>query len=204
VLAADTQAHGSPMSDIPANFMPGVNAVIDEGIADPARMGIIGHSYGGYGVLATLVQSQRFKAAVVENAWTSLIGPYSHLHPDGSAPYADQWLGSSAKPGQAHMRGSLWEYRSNYIENSPLFYFDRIETPILALYGEIDTSVPAHEGDQLFTALRSLGKEVQYARYFGEGHVVSGWRNSIDYENRIVDWFDRYLRNGAKEAPLPH
>jgi dipeptidyl aminopeptidase/acylaminoacyl peptidase len=190
VLSADTEARpGRPMSDIANSLLAGVNAMIDEGVADPQRLGIIGHSYGGYSVLSVLVQSQRFKAAIVSAGFSNLIDSYSNLWPDGTGPRIS-WV----EEGQGRMGGSLWDYRERYVENSPLFFADRITTPVLVLHGTDDNIVRLHEADTIFLSLRRLGKVVEYVQYVGEGHNIAGSEHISDRANRAIEWFDRYLK----------
>ena len=83
------------------------------------------------------------------------------------------------------------------IENSPFFYFDRIQTPLLIVQGSRDTAVAPFLGDQIFVALRRLGKEAEYAMYDGEGHSPSqGWsyKHQVDLSYRIIRWLDDHLR----------
>jgi dipeptidyl aminopeptidase/acylaminoacyl peptidase len=189
-LSADTEARpGRPMSDIANSLLAGVNAMIDEGVADPQRLGIIGHSYGGYSVLSVLVQSQRFKAAIVSAGFSNLIDSYSNLWPDGTGPRIS-WV----EEGQGRMGGSLWDYRERYVENSPLFFADRITTPVLVLHGTDDNIVRLHEADTIFLSLRRLGKVVEYVQYVGEGHNIAGSEHISDRANRAIEWFDRYLK----------
>jgi dipeptidyl aminopeptidase/acylaminoacyl peptidase len=190
VLSADTEARpGRPMSDIASSLLAGVNAAIDQGVVDPERLGIIGHSYGGYSVLSVLVQSQRFKAAIVSAGFSNLIDSYSNLWPDGTGPRIS-WV----EEGQGRMGGSLWDYRERYVENSPLFFADRITTPVLVLHGTDDNIVRLHEADTIFLSLRRLGKVVEYVQYVGEGHNIAGSEHISDRANRAIEWFDRYLK----------
>jgi dipeptidyl aminopeptidase/acylaminoacyl peptidase len=94
------------------------------------------------------------------------------------------------------MGGTPWQFRERYIENSPIFYLDRIETPLFIVNGSADTVVPSFLGDQVFVGLRRLGKEVVYAKYDGEGHSVNGWKyaNQLDFTRRMIAWFDKYLK----------
>jgi dipeptidyl aminopeptidase/acylaminoacyl peptidase len=94
------------------------------------------------------------------------------------------------------MEGSPWQFRERYIENSPLFYLDRIETPVLIVHGADDTAVASFLGDELFVSLRRLGKEVEYAKYEGEEHSPLNWSyaNQLDFCNRLIAWFGRYLK----------
>jgi dipeptidyl aminopeptidase/acylaminoacyl peptidase len=179
---------GTPMQDIAATVLPGINRVVELGIADPGRIGVIGGSYGGYSTLSLLVQSPRFAAAVAVASPANLFTYYARLPREGEPNVA--WLES----GQGRMGGNPWELRSRYIENSPFFYLDRVRTPVLLVHGTADVAVPVMESDAVYVALRRLGKEVEYARYAGEGH--GGWSriNSLDYVQRTLAWFDRHLK----------
>jgi dipeptidyl aminopeptidase/acylaminoacyl peptidase len=192
VLLADSRLRvGTPMMDLLKSVLPGVDRAVEMGVADPARIGLIGHSYGGYSALALIVQSRRFKAAVMRAGFGDLMGAYGQLSPDGTN-YLLPW----AERGQGRMGGSPWEVRERYIENSPIFYLDRVETPLLIVHGTRD-NVP-FLADEVFTGLRRLGKRVEYASYLGEGHWEGLWSgpNQVDYLRRVLAWFDRYLKGG--------
>lgn len=172
-------------------ILPGVDRVIELGIADSARVAAIGHSWGGYEVLALLVQSTRFKAAVMRGGIGDLPAMYGEMESSGNAQgqvLAESWL-----------RATLWSDRSRYIENSPVFYLDRVRTPLLIVHGADDTTVPVSAADEVFVDLRRLGQEVEYARYAGENHVEAYWSfaNQKDYLTRVVRWFDDHLHPDA-------
>ena len=195
LLLADSKLNvGTPMVDLMKSVMPGIDRAIATGVADPERIGITGHSYGGYSVLSLLVQSPRFKAAVMRAGMGDLIAGYGQLAHDGTN-YGLAW----AESGQGRMGGSPWEYRERYIENSPIYYLDRVRTPLLIIHGDQDDAVPVYLADEVFTGLRRLGKAVTYARYPGEGHWEGGWSHAdrVDALERQIEWFDRLL----KKAP---
>ena len=198
VLLADSKLNvGTPMVDLMKSVMPGIDKAVEAGVADPARIGVIGHSYGGYSTLALIAQSPRFKAAVMRAGTGDLIGSYGQLSPDGTN-YGLPW----AENGQGRMGGSPWEYRERYIENSPFFYLDRVRTPLLIIHGAEDHAVAPFLADQIFVALRRLGQTVTYARYGGEGHWEGVWSyaDQIDYANRVIAWFDRYLKGEGRDV----
>jgi dipeptidyl aminopeptidase/acylaminoacyl peptidase len=178
------------MLDLAKTILPGVDKVISLGIADPDRLGVMGHSYGAYSVLSLIVQTRRFKAAMESDGMGDLISAYGQMQRDGTSFHT-----SIMEQGQGLIGGTPWELRQRYIENSPLFYFDRVETPLLIVHGSEDTAVPAFLGDEVFVALRRLGKHVEYAKYEGENHSPLNWSypNQTDLCNRLIDWFDRYL-----------
>jgi dipeptidyl aminopeptidase/acylaminoacyl peptidase len=192
VLFPDAPQHlGTPMADLAKAVLPGVNKVIEMGIADPDRLGIIGHSYGGYSVLSLIVQTNRFKAAVVEDGAADLIASYGQMNADGAA-----FGVSAAEDGQELMGGTPWEFRDRYIENSPIFYLDRVATPLLILQGAEDKTVPPFLADEIFVGMRRLGKAVEYAKYAGESHSPAYWTygNQLDFCRRVISWFDSHLR----------
>jgi len=182
------QKLGEPMFDLAKTILPGVNKVIEMGIAHPDRLGIMGHSYGGYSTLSLLVETQRFKAAVEADGMADLIAMYGEMNKDGTV------FGTSSETGQEFVGGSPWEVRDRYIENSPLFEFDRIETPLLVIHGGDDNTIAPYLGDEIFVALRRLGKTVDYAKYEGEAHSVAAYANQVDLGNRVIRWFDHYLK----------
>lgn len=179
---------GSPMSDLMSTVMPGVNATIDQGFADPERLAIMGQSYGSYSTLAIITQTTRFKAAVITAAV---------LHPDLFAHYLGGNIGYYEQ-GQGRMGGSIWEQRDRYFENSPLFRFDRIETPLLIGQGENDGDLTA--SDAIFNALERLEKPVEYRLYEGEGHVISQRANVLDFWQRRLEFLAEYLDLETDEA----
>lgn len=192
VLAPDAPQHlGTPMLDLAKTVLPGIEKIVEMGIADPKRTGLLGQSYGGYSVLSLIVQTTRFRAAVMGDGFGDLIGHYGEMGRDGSA-----YGTSSAESGQGLMGGEIWKYRDRYIENSPTLYFDRVETPLLVVHGGNDTTVAPFLADEVFVTLRRLGKQVVYAKYVGEDHSPDTWssENQLDLGNRVIDWFNRFLK----------
>jgi dipeptidyl aminopeptidase/acylaminoacyl peptidase len=107
---------------------------------------------------------------------------------------------SNLEHGQDALGGTPWEVRDRYVENSPIFYLDRVETPLLIVQASKDTAVAPFQGDEAFVDLRRLGKEVEYAKYEGEEHSPDYWSyaNQADLCDRMIAWFDRYLKGAAQ------
>jgi dipeptidyl aminopeptidase/acylaminoacyl peptidase len=197
VLLPDTPLHDStPMVDLLKTVIPGVDRAVTLGIADPDRLGVMGHSYGGYSTLSLIVQTTRFKAAVDSAGPADLISDYGIMDKTGSS-----WAIGWAETGQGKMGGTPWQFRDRYIANSPIFFLDRVQTPLLIVQGELDTAVPYQQANEVFVGLRRLGKEVVYARYAGEEHWEGTWGmpNVIDYWTRVTDWFDTHLKPAATQ-----
>lgn len=192
VLLPDSRVHiGSPMVDLAKTVLPGVSRAIELGVADPERVGILGQSFGGYCVLALTAQTKLFRAAIEADGTADLVGYYGQMQRDGSA-YAT----ANLENGQGGLGGPPWQLPQEYVENSPIFHFDRIETPLLIVHGSADSVIAPFLGDEIFVGLRRLGKVVEYAKYEGEDHSPLSWTraNQIDLDNRMIDWFDKYLK----------
>ena len=176
---------------IPRGVLPAVNSVVEMGIADPARIGVLGHSYGGYSVLALITQTEMFAAAVCSAGAVNLTSLYGALSDAGDT----SWTGW-CESGQARLGGSLWEKRDAYIENSSLFYLDRVTTPVLLLSGDGDTGAFTHAGETL-SALRRLGQRVELRNYLGEDHWPGARSapNLRDVLARTLAWFDEHLKS---------
>lgn len=194
VLLPDVpKRRGTVMADIPKAVLPGINRVVEMGVADADRIGLFGHSFGGYGVLSLITQTTRFRAAVDSAGVSNIISWYGQMGLNGNSIYIGQ-------TEEFVTGGTLWQNRSSFIENSPVFYLNRVQTPLLILQGTSDDATHPTHSDQVFVMLRSLGKEAEYARYTNEVHAPSLWNypNQIDFLNRTIAWFDRWLK-----APTP-
>ncbi|MFQ6041951.1 MAG: S9 family peptidase [Candidatus Poribacteria bacterium] len=178
-----------PMRQLPGLLLPAVNRLIDLGIADPNRLGLMGHSYGGYCVLALLTQTDCFRAAICSAGMVNFTSAYGGLTDDGDSSWG------YFEVGQGGMGGTLWERRSSYIENSPLFYLDRVCTPLLLVCGAEDRGATS-QAKEAFSALRRLGQKVELRLYHGEGHWPGNWTEDSlrDLCSRVIDWFETYLK----------
>jgi dipeptidyl aminopeptidase/acylaminoacyl peptidase len=100
---------------------------------------------------------------------------------------------------QSRIGGTLWERTQRYIDNSPVFYADRVDTPLLMMHNDLDGAVPWHQGVEMFMALRRLEKPVWLLNYNGQPHWVTTTATQRDYATRMQQFFDHYL----KGAPPP-
>ena len=188
VLWPDLPIHRRNMHEIPNFVLPAVNRLIDLEIADPDRIGLMGHSDGGYCVLALLAQTDCFRSAVCSAGVVNITSDYGTLSDEGDNNHGYELT--------SEMGGTLWEKRDAYIENSPLFYFHRVKTPLLLVQGTEDLW-GANQVKEAFSALRRLGKPVELRLYHGEGHWPGAWseRNFRDVCHRVLTWFNQYLRD---------
>lgn len=180
---------GAPARGHVEAAVPGVDRVVDLGLADPDRIGVFGHSYGGYGTLVLLARTDRFAAGVASASHGDMAGMFGRLPLDGTS--RTRW----AVSGQGRMGATPWEDPTAYVENSPLFRLDRIRAPLLLLHGAEDRNTPVHLAGATFTGLRHLGRTVVLARYEGEDHWWGDWSlpNQLDYWTRVLEWFDEHL-----------
>lgn len=196
VLWPDIPVHtGTPMRDLMKSVMPAIDRVIELGIADPERLAVTGQSNGGYSTLSLLVQTTRFKAAMMNAGFGDLVGFYGAMNPrDGSGgwhPWLEQMGGAMGAPP--------WGAPLRYVENSPVFYLDRVQTPLIIQAGSEDDAIVPYS-DQVFVGLKRLQKDVTYLRYGGESHVLAQYPNLVDYWQRVLAFFDGKLK-GAPAAP---
>jgi len=166
-----------------------VHAVIDhlvaQGLADPNRIGLLGLSYGGFLVNWLIGTSDRFGAAVSENGVVNQVSAWANSDTGPDYDRAAR-LGSPLTPDGVE---SLWR-------QSPLRHVANIRTPLLMLQGEADLRCPPADAEQLFTALRVLGREVEYVLYPEETHLLQAVGRPdrrVDRMTRMLDWFDRHL-----------
>jgi dipeptidyl aminopeptidase/acylaminoacyl peptidase len=188
---------GTPMTDLARTVLPGVDKLVEMGIADPQRLAVWGASYGGYSTLALLVQTNRFKAAVCDAGIGSLLTMYGFM-PDDSAGRTgwQEWM--EARAGR--MGGTPWQHRSRYVENSPLFYLDRVETPLLIIQGAKDPGAKDMFSNEIFMSMQRLGKEATYLKYTNGSHTITSFSHEekVDVLNRMIDWFDKHLKATGK------
>lgn len=183
-------ADKEPMKSVANAVLPGIDKVIESGIADPERIGVFGASAGGYSTLALITQSTRFKVAMAQCGAGNLLSLYGDLRDSGYSH------GLALNENTFQMPDHPWKERDRYIRNSPWFFLDKVETPLLLIHGTDDTASIVNQSNEVFQGLKRLGKTAQYARYVGEGHGLSALQNRLDAGQRFLDWFDRYLKPG--------
>jgi dipeptidyl aminopeptidase/acylaminoacyl peptidase len=150
---------------------------------NPDKVGCMGASYGGFMTQYLQTRTDIFAAAI------------SHA---GISNIASYWGGGywGYTYGEIAQYGSYpWNNPDLYIKQSPLFNADKINTPILLLHGTVDTNVPTNESQQLFTALRILGKPVSYIQIDGENHVITNYNKRLAWQNAIFAWFAHWLKD---------
>jgi dipeptidyl aminopeptidase/acylaminoacyl peptidase len=170
-----------------ADVLAAVDHVVGLGLADPGRLGVMGLSYGGF-MVNWLVGAEpgRFHAAVSENGVTNQLNGWAN---SDSGPEYDRMALLGNPLGEDGV-AKLWR-------QSPLRHVARIRTPLLMLQGEADLRCPAADNEQLFVALRHLGREVEYVLYPESWHtfaITGRIDRRIDRNERVLAWFDRFLK----------
>lgn len=174
--------------------LPGIQAVVDKGYVNEDAIGIQGHSWGGYQIAYMVTQTNRFKAAAPGALVANMTSAYSGIRWGTGLPRQFQYERTQSRIG-----GSLWDYPLRFLENSPIFRADRVETPLLMIHNDEDDAVPWYQGIEYFLALRRLGKEAYMFNYNGEKHGLRKRINQRDYTRRLQEFFDHFL----KGAPAP-
>jgi dipeptidyl aminopeptidase/acylaminoacyl peptidase len=170
-------------------ILPGVQKLIDMGIADANAIGIHGHSWSGYQTMYIITQTNLFKAAVAGAAVANMTSAYGGIRYGSGLLRTFQYEKSQSRIGP-----TLWERRDLYIENSPLFFADRITTPTLMMFGDDDDAVPWTQGIEMYAAMRRLGKDAIFLQYRKEPHHPRKYANRYDYAVKMKEYFDHYLK----------
>ncbi len=173
--------------------VPGVLNMVARGFVDENNIGVQGHSWGGYQVAYLVTRTNLFKAAEAGAPVANMTSAYGGIRWGSGLSRMFQY-----EKTQSRLGGSLWEKPIRYLENSPLFWADKIETPLLIMHNDHDGAVPWYQGIELFVALRRLGKPAWLINYNGEPHWPTKYQNKKDWAVRMQQFFDHYLK-GAPE-----
>jgi dipeptidyl aminopeptidase/acylaminoacyl peptidase len=182
-----------PYHSLADGVLPAVDKAIVVGFADPQRLGLLGHSFGGFAVLGLITQTKRFQAAIAISAVSDFVSHYGTFGPGDDMPIDQMWRMSWAETGQPNFGIPLLKDPLRYLQNSPLVYAGRVETPVLIVQGDLDGAAPLNQGEEFFTALFRQNKRAQFVRYFGEGHLLESSANIKDLWERMYRWFDEFL-----------
>jgi dipeptidyl aminopeptidase/acylaminoacyl peptidase len=171
-----------------------VKAAIATGVVDAARVGIHGHSWGGYQTAFLVTQTDIFHAAVAGAPLTDMIGMYSLI-------YRNTGSGNGAifESSQGRFYGGFWDNLESYQRNSPVYHAKNVHTPLMILHNDKDGAVDQTQGIEYFNTLRRLQKPVVMLEYKGENHGLRKPENMKDYTARMKEFFDHYLMD--KPAP---
>ena len=185
---------GYPGKDALKCVLPGIQMLLREGYIDDNAIGIQGHSWGGYQIAYMITQTNIFAAAEAGAPVSNMISAYGGI----------RWASGMVRQfqyehTQSRLGNSLWEVPLRYIENSPIFWADKVQTPLLMMHNDEDGAVPWYQGIEYMMALRRLEKEAYMFNYNGEKHGLRKRVNQMDWTVRLAEFFDHHLKN----APAP-
>ena len=185
---------GAPGPNAYDCIVPGVLTLMSKGFVDRDRIGIQGQSWGGYQTAYLVTRTNMFRAAMAGAPVANMTSAYGGIRWGTGMSRMFQY-----EKTQSRIGGTLWDKPMNYIENSPLFYTNRIQTPLLLMANDADGSVPWYQSIEFYSALRRLNKPAWLLVYNGEDHNLTQRHNAKDLSIRMYQFFDHYL----KDAPEP-
>ena len=169
-----------------------VKAVLAAGAVDPKRVGLVGHSWGGYEASFIPTQTNMFAASIAGAPITNFLSFYGAIHWSQGLPEPYHF-----ETGQARMEVPFWVDLQAYIRNSSTLFINKLETPMLIFFGDKDGTVDFRQGVEMYNYARRAGKQLVMLVYAGENHSAREKPNQIDYHRRILQWFDHYLKGAA-------
>lgn len=175
------------------SVIPGVTSLIEKGFVDESNIGVQGHSWGGYQIAYLVTKTDIFKAAESGAPVVNMISAYGGIRWDTGLSRQFQYEHTQSRIG-----GTPWEYPQRYIENSPIYNIDKINTPLLIMHNDADGHVPWYQGIEFFMSLRRLGKPSWLLNYNGARHWPLKMQNRKDFNIRMQQFFDHYLKGEAK------
>ncbi|MDP4535305.1 prolyl oligopeptidase family serine peptidase [Alkalimonas collagenimarina] len=180
---------GAPGPSATESLLPGIDRLIELGIADPGAIGLHGHSWSGYQTAFVVTETDRFAAAVAGAPVSNMTSAYSGIRWQTGLARLFQY-----ETGQSRLGVSMYEDLKPYLKNSPVFFAERINTPMLIQFGDADGAVPWEQGIEYYLALRRLGKDVVMLHYEDEPHHLQRYANKLDYTIKMLEFFNHYLK----------
>jgi dipeptidyl aminopeptidase/acylaminoacyl peptidase len=180
---------GYPGESAEKCIISGVQHLIAQGFVDRKAIGTAGHSWGGYQTAHLVTRSNLFAAAESGAPVSNMFSAYGGIRYSSGMSRQFQYERTQSRIG-----GTPWQHPQRYWQNSPLFYADRVKTPVLILHNDNDGAVPWTNGLEFFMALRRLGKEAYLFNYNGEPHGLRKTQNKKDWTRRMAEFFDHHLR----------
>jgi dipeptidyl aminopeptidase/acylaminoacyl peptidase len=185
---------GFPGQSAVRSIVSGVEALERRGYVDEKHLGIQGQSWGGYQTAYTITQTHMFAAAMAGAPVVNMTSAYGGIRWGTGISREGQY-----EVGQSRIGKSLNEAPQLYIQNSPLFWLDRVTTPLFIMNNDADDAVPWYQGIEFFVNMRRLGKEVYFIDYNNDVHNPASRANQKDIAMRMQQFFD----NKLKGAPAP-
>lgn len=174
--------------------MPGISMLIEKGYINEKAIAAQGHSWGGYQVAYLATRTPLFAAIESGAPVVNMFSAYGGIRWGSGRNRSFQY-----EHGQSRIGATPWSAPLKYIENSPLFTMDKVQTPILIMHNDQDGHVPWYQGIEYFIALKRLQKPVWLLNYTGEIHWPSKIPNRVDFQTKMFQFFNHYL----KQEPMP-
>ncbi|MFT6709344.1 MAG: dipeptidyl aminopeptidase/acylaminoacyl peptidase, partial [Flavobacteriales bacterium] len=185
---------GNPGDDALDIVVSGVESLLENSTPiDKDRIGLQGHSWGGYQVAHIITKTDLFACAESGAPVVNMFSAYGGIRWRSGLSRMFQYEHTQSRIG-----ATIWERPDLYKKNSPLFNLDKVNTPVLILHNDKDGAVPWYQGIEFFVAMRRLNKPAWLLNYNGEPHWPVKRQNRIDFQNRMLAFFDHYL----KEKPM--
>jgi len=175
-------------------IVSGIRELSKKGWVDSTRLGIQGQSWGGYQTAYVITQTKLFKAAWAGAPVANMTSAYGGIRWESGMNRQFQY-----EKTQSRIGATLWENPQLYIQNSPLFYLPKVQTPLVIMHNDNDGAVPWYQGIELSTGLRRLNKPVWLLNYNGEAHNLMQRKNRKDIQIREQQFFD-WLLKGDRPA----
>ncbi len=166
----------------------GCQSLIDEGYIDKDKIALHGHSWSGYQSAYFITQTDFFKACVSGAPVSNMTSAYSGIRLGSGLARQFQY-----EKAQSRIGGNLIDSLDAYISNSPVFFADKINTPLLIMFGDIDDAVPWQQGIELYLACRRYNKDCIMLQYENEPHHLKKYANKLDYTIKMKQFFDHYV-----------
>ncbi|RNI26949.1 S9 family peptidase [Rufibacter latericius] len=186
---------GYPGESAYHSIIPGVQSLVAKGFVNEKNMALQGQSWGGYQVAYLVTRTNMFKAAMAGAPVSNMTSAYGGIRWETGMSRQFQYERTQSRIG-----GTLWEKPFQYIENSPLFFVPKVETPLMMMANDNDGAVPWYQGIEMFMALRRLNKPVWLLVYNGEAHNLVQRKNRKDLSVRMSQFFDHYLKGAPEPA----
>jgi len=186
-----TYTDGYPGQSCYDAVISGTMSLINRGYVDKDRIGVQGQSWGGYQIAYLVTQTDIFACAMAGAPVTNMTSAYGGIRWASGMSRMMQYEESQSRIG-----GTLWEKPLHYIQNSPIFFAEKVNTPLLMRHDDEDGAVPWYQGIEYFVALRRLNKPVWMLNYNGSPHNLTLKRsNRMDFCIRMKQFFDHYLKD---------
>lgn len=183
---------GYPGRSALETVVSGTNAIKKYNWVDGDRIGLQGHSWGGYQVAHILTQTDMFACAESGAPVVNMVSAYGGIRWGSGMSRMFQY-----ERTQSRLGGTLWEKPELYLENSPVFNLDKHVTPVLILHNDNDGAVPWYQGIEYFVGLRRLGRPAWFLNYNEEPHWPLKLQNRLDFNRRMEQFFDHFLKDAA-------